>query len=271
MIFRIGDLYFLSEKWKEKVDVQLDKTLNIAHRGASAQAPENTMAAFSLGLDQGCEGIELDVQLSKDGEFVIIHDEYLHRTTNGTGKVSDTDVSVLRQLDAGSWFHEDFKGEKIPTLEELLDFVPSEIFLNLELKYKPTHLQNVEEKLLYLLNKKNRLSNVVISSFNHKNLYRLKKLDNDVKIGLLYNSNLIDHTKLIDTFNHSCYSLHPDYQMIDESDITSALEKGLKIFVWTVNKEKDYERLIKLGVTGIITDCPGNLKTTLERISKQKI
>ncbi|MCD8510281.1 MAG: glycerophosphodiester phosphodiesterase [Bacillus sp. (in: Bacteria)] len=251
--------------------MQLDKTLNIAHRGASSQAPENTMAAFSLGLKQGCDGIELDVQLSKDGDFVIIHDEYLHRTTNGTGKVSETDVSALKQLDAGSWFHEDFKGEKIPTLEELLEFVPSEIFLNLELKYKPSHLPNVEEKLLDILKKRNRLNNVVISSFNHKNLYRLKTLDNNVKIGLLYNSNLINHLKLIDTFSLPCYSLHPDYQMIDDEDITSTLEKGLELFIWTVNKERDYERLIELGVSGIITDCPGKLKTTLDRVSRQKI
>ncbi|MDT8862162.1 glycerophosphodiester phosphodiesterase [Alkalihalobacillus sp. MEB130] len=240
------------------------KPLIIAHRGASGVSPENTIASFLLGVKQGCEGIELDVQLSKDGEFVVIHDYSLYRTTNGTGYVNENNVSDLKKLDAGSWFHKKYAGERIPLLEEVFLHVPTNIILNLEIKYRSDRKGGDEEKLLKLVERYGRLDQVVFSSFNHKALYRLKQLNSHAKIGLLYASNLVNHVKLIKTFGLPCYSLHPHYQTIDLEDLIEAKQAGMNVFIWTVNEEEDVKKLIHPSVTGIITDYPGKVKQQIE-------
>src|SRR5690625_6609337 len=114
------------------------KPLIIAHRGASGNAPENTLAAFQLAVEEGADGIELDVHLSKDGELVVIHDDTLDRTTNGTGRVQDKDLDELKTYDAGSWFDSKFASERIPLLQEVIDILPDDVFLNVEIKNSPT-------------------------------------------------------------------------------------------------------------------------------------
>ncbi|MDQ0896529.1 glycerophosphodiester phosphodiesterase family protein [Paenibacillus sp. V4I7] len=140
--------------------------LVIAHRGAKGEAPENTMAAFRLGLEQGCDAIELDIHLSKDGEIVVIHDDTMHRTTDISGKVNELTLAELKQADAGRWFHEKYAGERVPLLEEVFDLVPANIMINVEVKY--SYGRKLESALVELMRRKNRIHNVVVSSFDHK-------------------------------------------------------------------------------------------------------
>lgn len=220
-------------------------------------APENTLGAFQLGLDQGCEGIELDIHLTADGEIVVCHDLTLDRTTNGKGRIVEKKLSEIKTLDAGSWFGDEYKGETIPTLNEVMDLVPDSIMINVEIKY--AYEGQIEHKLLDLLKQRSRLNNVVISSFDHKCVRRIKLLEPKAKIGLLYQSNLLDPTAYARSFDVDVYSLHPYYQLLDAVDVQKATESGLYVYPYTANAESDLLRLTQIGVSGIITDYPGRL------------
>lgn len=146
---------------------------NIAHRGASAVCPENTMVAFERSLQLGATGIETDVQLSSDGKLVLIHDETLSRTAGAEGWVKDNSVEELRTLDAGAWFHADFAGERIPSLDELFDLVRGKnILLNLELKNGIISYKGMEEKIIQAIRDWDMEQQVILSSFNHASLVR---------------------------------------------------------------------------------------------------
>lgn len=239
------------------------KPLIIAHRGASGEAPENTLASFHLALEQGCDAIELDVHLSADGELIVCHDDLIDRTTSGTGRIADMTVSELKKYDAGSWFHEKYSGETLPLLEEVFDAVPEEIIVNVEIKNIPSYYQGIERSLHDLMIKKNRIGSVVVSSFDHQCLLRIKQLEPEIKIGLLYYANLTNHRSYAETFGASVFSLHPYFEAIRHDDIGDAEKHGLKVYPWTVNQSEEMEALINAGVSGIITDFPGKLKQLL--------
>ncbi|WP_413375004.1 glycerophosphodiester phosphodiesterase [Alkalihalobacillus sp. 1P02AB] len=241
------------------MNISKKEPIIIAHRGASKDAPENTLAAFALAVQHGCDAIELDIHLSVDNEFIVCHDEHINRTTNGSGKIADMTVPQLKSFDCGQWFNEKFRGEKIPLLEEVFELVPSHILINIELKI-PHKYPDIERKLTNFLIRKNRIDSVVVSSFDHQCLHRLKKLESRVKIGLLYMSNLVEHYQYTRLFNVPIYSLHPYFLNIGEEDIRKAKKKNLEVYTWTVNEEKEMAKLIQAGVTGIITDCPQKLK-----------
>src|SRR5690554_5799160 len=163
--------------------------LVIAHRGASAFYPENTMFAFKAAHEMGAAMIELDITLSKDGIPVIIHDEKLNRTTNGKGKVSDFTLEELKKLDAGSWFHPKFSEEKIPTLEEVLEFAQNRIALNIEIKPEAVSLspkEGVEEKSLELVKKYGMEKHVLFSSFHYGAVKKFRSLDAHIPTAILY-------------------------------------------------------------------------------------
>lgn len=246
--------------------VILKRPLILAHRGASGDAPENTLAAFQLALRQGCDGIELDIHLSKDGQLVVIHDDTIDRTTNGKGTVGEMTVSELKKYDAGRWFSERFRGERIPLLEEVFSIVPKEIFINIEIKNIPSHYEGIEEKLINLLEASGRTKQVIVSSFDHQCLYRLKKRNSDVKIGLLYKENVVDHVNFANMFGLPVESLHPDYKAIGRNDIQKAVRRGIKVFPWTVNTKNGMKKMIEAGVSGIITNYPNRLKELIDEM-----
>ena len=241
-----------------------NRPLIIAHRGASGEAPENTMAAFKLAVEQGCDGIELDVHLSNDGQLIVIHDENIKRTTNGEGLVGEMTVAQLKRYDAGSWFSDKFKGEKIPLLEEVFEMVPKEIFINVEIKNIPSYYEGIEEKLLDLLIQFDRIEQVIVSSFDHQCLFRLKKRNRYIKIGLLYTENAVDHAGLAKLFGFPVESLHPDNKAIRKKDVQRAVDSGLKVFPWTVNSKINMKRMIDYGVSGIITNFPARLRQLIK-------
>lgn len=240
-----------------------NRPLIMAHRGAAGEAPENTLSAFRLGLEQGCDAIELDIHLTKDGEIVVFHDATLDRTTDMKGAVHERTVAELKRADAGSWFHESFSGERIPLLEEVFALVPPGILINIEIK--GSYERRLEQALAGLLRRTERLSNVVVSSFDFKSLAFLKLTEPEVQLGLIYNINMVRHADLAHTLGVPVYSLHPNFRRLDRADIRDAVQEGLKVFPWTLNDEEQIRLAIEYGVSGVITDYPGLMKKILEQ------
>lgn len=232
----------------------------IGHRGSSGSAPENTSAAMNLAIKHGCQGIETDLQLTKDGEVVVFHDWSVERTTNGIGNIKDLTLEELLKLDAGSWFSKEFKNEKILTLESLLNIVPENILLNLEIKSKSLDNRGIEEKIVMILEKNKRIDNIVISSFNHKCLERVEKLNSEIKLGLLFEAYFVNPIETLKSNKLNIYSLHPSYYYIDSDFIEKSHNNNLKVYSWTVNDIKSAEQLRDLGIDGIITNFPQLLK-----------
>lgn len=234
------------------------KTLVIAHRGDSKNAPENTIAAFKRAMELGADGIELDVQLTKDGHLVVIHDETVDRTTNGEGFVKDFTLEEIKKLDAGIKFGEKFAGERIPTLYEVFELIEDKDFLvNIEIKSGIVLYPGIEEKLIKAIKEYNFEERVIISSFNHYSLRDVKKMAPHLKIGLLYQCGLVEPWHM--ALRMEAYSLHPFYFNIIPELVEGCKKNGVKLFPWTVDRKEDMERMLKAGVDGIITDDPETL------------
>ena len=229
--------------------------INFAHRGASAAAPENTMAAFRKGLELGATGIETDVQMTSDGAVVVIHDESLNRTTSGSGYVKDKTLREVLDVDAGSWFSPEFAGERIPTLDELLDLLQGrETILNIELKNGTLLYPGMEEKVIAAVREQGMSDRVVISSFNHYSLAYCKSLAPEIRTGILYGEGLYRPWNYAATLQAD--ALHAHHSSVLPEFVNAAVEKGIVYHPWTVNDPERMQALIDAEVAGIITDHP---------------
>jgi glycerophosphoryl diester phosphodiesterase len=217
----------------------------IAHRGAKGYAPENTLGSLAKAMEMRAGWVEVDVYYV-DHHLVVIHDETLERTTNGKGFLRDKSFAYLRSLDAGD-------GEKIPTLEEVLDLTWKKAGINIELKGTGTSRPLVE-----LLRKKITpewgLENFLVSSFNHQILYEIRKLDADVRIGLLLQGKPENYQKTAEDLK--AYSINLNIFFVKKEIVMDAHSHGLKVFVYTANKPHDIKRVKAMGVDGIFTDYP---------------
>ena len=234
------------------------RVLNFAHRGASAQAPANTLSAFRLAAELGADGVELDVQLSRDGEAVVIHDFTVDATTNGSGAVAEKTLIELQALDAGSWFDAAFTGEHIPTLQEVMDAVGHRLLLNIEIKL-PFTLANtgLEAEVVRLIEDNNLVERVIVSSFHPLALRRVKSLNRRIPTGLLYAHDLPIYLRrawLAPLAPHE--ARHPDSAMVTPPYVRAMKAKGYRINVWTVDDPDEMRRLLHLGVDAIITNRP---------------
>lgn len=242
-----------------------EPVLNIAHRGASAAAPPNTLAAFEKAIELGANGIEFDVQLSNDGIPVIIHDFTVDATTDGSGQVADLTLTQLRRLDAGSTFDPAFAGERIPTLDEVLQSVGNRLLLNIELKTTSRRDNGLEQAVIARVKQHSLGSRVLLSSFNPFALRRAKRIAPHIPAGLLIAPNLpLPLRRAWLAFLAPHEARHPQYQMVDEHYVAWAQRRGYRVNVWTVNEPDEMRRLIGLGVDGIITDVPAVLCQVLE-------
>lgn len=225
--------------------------LVFAHRGASGYAPENTLASFEKALEMGADGIELDVRLTKDGHVVVMHDPLVMRTTKRFGSIAGKTLKNLQQLDAG-------KGEKIPTLQEVLDLVHKKAQVHIELKGKgtPTPVANIITE--YIQKKKWSYSDFVVSSFHHNELREFKKLLPQVQIGALIIGCNIEFDKYIKEFD--AYSINMWSQLIKKSTVEEAHKRGFKIFAYTVNTISGASNMEKLRVDGIFTNYPDRVR-----------
>lgn len=226
-----------------------------AHRGASHEAPENTWAAFHLALAQRADFIELDIHQSKDGHLVIMHDETLNRTSNGSGLIKEKTLDELLSLDCGQWFSEKFKGQQMPLLEEVLPWAQKEgLSLNIELKAGSRFYPHIEKKLLSLIVQHHMKERVIVSSFDHHALQLLKSLDEEIKTGILYTAALVDPWDYAQKIKAD--ALHPLYLTVDETLLRGAFSKGLWVNPYTVDDPAVMKQLIKAGVSAIITNEP---------------
>jgi len=223
-----------------------------AHRGASAQAPENTMAAFRKAIELGSGGIELDVHMTKDSQLVVIHDDVIDRTSNGTGKVKDLTFSELMRYDFGDWFSQEFSGEKIPTLEQVMTLLSGwEGVLNIEIKANVT---GSESSVIALIDKYKIRKRVIISSFNHYILVNIKRIDDTVETGALIMETLYAPWEYAKKIGAS--AIHPFYRAINQEIIEGCLANGIDVNVFTVDRPEDVKLFAKANVSGIITNMP---------------
>lgn len=226
-----------------------------AHRGASRYAPENTLEAFRLAMEQGAEGIELDVHLSADGELVVIHDETLERTTNGTGLVKEHTLAQLQALRADNHM-EGFEAARIPTLRQVLELVrPGDMQVNIELKTGILWYEGIEEKTLELVKELGMQDRVVYSSFNHYSIEEVRRLDPTAETAYLFSDVIFEVEKY--AARRGVKGLHPALWHVKMADfLADYLQSGLAVRVWTVNRPEDMRLLMERGVDAVITNDP---------------
>ncbi|MGB9845479.1 MAG: glycerophosphodiester phosphodiesterase [Methanothermobacter tenebrarum] len=210
----------------------------IAHRGASYFEPENTLRSFRRAVEMGADRVEVDVRLSKDNKLVVIHDPRVDRTTNGTGRIKDMTLQELKSLDAG-------KGEKIPTLQEVIDAL-KDTKLVIEMK-----IPGIEEKLSEKI-RENRLKNVLITSFYHGSLKKIKTLDENIETGAIFSCQPIKPEKL--ALDAHADAIFPKHKFVNQKMIKRVHEHEIKIYPWTIDNPKTAKKLIKLGADGIVTN-----------------
>ncbi|MGL5414675.1 MAG: glycerophosphodiester phosphodiesterase [Clostridium sp.] len=241
----------------------MKKVFNLAHRGYSHKYPENTMIAFKKAVEFGADGMEFDVQQSKDGHLVIIHDETLERTTTGKGYVKDYTLEELKKLDAGIKFDEKFKGEKIPTLEELLEYAKDKnLVLNIEIKNSIVDYAGIEENVYNVLKKYNMEKNIIVSTFNHYSAKKCKEINSNIKVGVLYDAWIYEPYNYVKGLKLD--ALHPQYHSVNKEISDKCKDMGIDINVYTVNLEEDMKKLKEIGVNSIITNKVEDLKRILE-------
>ena len=226
-----------------------------AHRGASGYAPENTLEAFRLAMEQGADGIELDVHLTKDGEVVVIHDETLNRTSDGQGKVRDYTLEELKKFS----FHnhmEKYQGVQIPTLKEALNLVKnSRIKVNIELKTGIYWYEGIEEKTMDIVKNKKMEGRVIYSSFNHYSIQKILEQDIHAETAYLFSDVTLNMEKYAK--ETGVKGLHPAVYHLKMADfLETYLNSGLKVRVWTVNKKEDMKMFMDAGVDAVITNYP---------------
>ncbi|KIL42772.1 glycerophosphodiester phosphodiesterase [Jeotgalibacillus alimentarius] len=233
-----------------------------AHRGASTMCPENTMAAFRQALREKADGIEVDVQLSKDGEAVVIHDETVDRTTNGTGAVKDMTVLELKQLDAGSWYNQACAGETLPLLEEVLKWIGrTELKLNIELKTDREPYPGIEQVVIDAVRRHELADRVVLSSFNLETLRRVRDISSSVSIAVLVWDNIDGIVKCARHLGADAIHARPGFMHTAES--LRAEAAGLPIRLYTVNEPEDLKGISLQFVDGVFTDSPARLRGKL--------
>ena len=225
------------------------------HRGYSGKYPENTLLAFQKAIEAGADGIELDVQFSKDGKLVVIHDETLDRTTTGKGRVKDYTLEELRTFDASFKFAGQYGFNPIPTLCEVLSYMADkDACTNIELKTGVFEYEGIEEAVMNCVRKYDLSDKVIISSFNHYSVLRMRKLAPELKCGLLTDCWLINAGKYVHELGVPCY--HPAFRNLTPEITAEIKQYGLEINTWTVNEEEDFRNLEKLGIDIAIGNYP---------------
>jgi glycerophosphoryl diester phosphodiesterase len=238
---------------------QVKRPLNLGHRGALSLAPENTLAAFRQACDAGADGVELDVQLSADAHLVIIHDDTLERTTDGQGEVAMRTLAELKQLDAGRWFDPGCAGERIPTLQEVIDLLGNQMLLNIEIKSKSGDSGDLPNRVVECIRRNHLERTVLLSSFNLETLRHVRYTAPELSIGVLYSHPLGED----ELAGLRVEALHPRWTLADERLLQRAHAAGQQVNVWTVDEETDMRRMIALGVDAIITNFPQRLASIL--------
>lgn len=237
------------------------RPLVVAHRGASALAPEHTIAAYELAVEAGADALELDIRLSADGQAVVIHDATLDRTTDATGPVHERTLQQLKRLDAGAWFGHAFRGQRIQTLTEVLERFRDRARFVIELKGGSDFYPGIEERVLTFLQIYEVLDRTLLLSFDHLALRKLKDLDRDVRLGALVVGRLLDPAALAPPGLLDAVCL--EAELTTGREVELLRKAGLEVYVWVVNDPLTAKRFAAWGATGVITDHPDLLRRAL--------
>lgn len=236
-----------------------EKALIIGHQGARGYAPGNTMASFERGLALEADLIELDVHLSADGHLVVIHDPTVDRMTNASGYVKDMTLAQLKKLDAGSWYGPEFAGERIPTLDEVLEWAKGKVGLVIEIKNGPIFYPGIEEKVVEALEAYGMEENVIVISFDHRCVRRVKEPRPGIATGILYVGRLTDPVAAASAAMAD--AIHPKADYLTAETVEAAHKAGLAVSTWTLNDPRQTKKFIEMGVDSIGTDYPDRLRT----------
>jgi glycerophosphoryl diester phosphodiesterase len=237
----------------------LKRPLIIAHRGYRSKYPENTLASFEAALDAGAQMIELDVRMSRDRKLVVIHDATVDRATDGKGPVKDHTLEVLKELDAGCWFHPRFKGERVPGLDEVLDRFHDRTLINIEIKADTYEAHSppdaIEKQVVELVCRKNLLDSVLISSFEQRILKNIKKMEKAPPLALLSRDpgdrDNVGLCKSLRTF-----SWHPRCNELKKEQVKRMHEAGIKVFPYNVDTLEELQKMTQMEVDGVIVSDP---------------
>ena len=231
------------------------KPLVWAHRGASGYAPENTLAAFQKAVDLGADGVELDIQLTKDDQIVVIHDETIDRTSDGKGWVKDYTLEELRAFNYNRTKPE-YKHADIPTMREVFELLkPTGLFINIEIKTGVVFYEKIEEKILALTKEMGMEDRVCYSSFNHYSLLKMKQLDSQVQTGILFSDGWVNPAMYAK--NLGINAVHPAVYHLKYPQFREEVKRaGLKMHVWTADKPEHIQIVKEAGAEAVITDYP---------------
>jgi glycerophosphoryl diester phosphodiesterase len=233
--------------------------LRIGHRGAAGSRPELTRPSFERAIEIGVDMIELDVQLTRDGHLVVLHDRDLGRTVPGQGPVREHSLAEIRALDAGAWFGSEYAGARVPSLEEVLRLTAGRVGLNVEIKSPEPDWTVTAAVLAEQLHRHGRAASIVVSSFEMGALRAVRQAAAQARIGVLWQSS--DSAAMwaaAEVFG--AVSVHPHWRLATPELIAEAHDRGLQVLVWTVNDAADIARLVNAGVDGIISDFPERLR-----------
>jgi len=230
-----------------------DRCLVIAHRGARASAPENTLAAFRLAIEQGADGVELDVRASSDGHLVVIHDASVERVTGTAGEIAAMPLAAIRRLDAGVRFGAAFTGERIPTLAEVLDLAKGRLLVDIELK---TH--GVEQAVLDLVHTAGMERDVLITSFREDAVSAVRHFAPHVAAGLLQQWPAIERATELEVAVYL-----PHIGALTDDLMEACRQAALRVIPWTIRRDDEAAEAVRLGVAGIIADDPRLVRSAL--------
>ena len=255
----------------------LAQPLVVAHRGASAYAPENTIAAFELAIELSADALELDLRQTKDSVLIVLHDSDVDRTTNGNGNVKDFTFIELQKLDAGSWFNKKFSDQKIPSLQEVIELLDDTTLIIIELKEGNETYPGIEERVVEIVKQNKIESQTILKSFDPNVLDRLRNLEPDIPLLYVYALRIPWLGLIIDrgvTFD-SVYDLDVEYLQphrffLSRSFVEDAHSKGFKIISWGVNSTEAINESVEYGVDGIETDYPDRVIEMIIKTYKSK-
>jgi glycerophosphoryl diester phosphodiesterase len=245
---------------------QISRPIIFGHRGACAHAPENTVASFRLAVEEGADFVELDAKLSKDSQVMVIHDQTVDRTSNGSGSINELTCAELQALDAGSKFAAKYAGEKIPTLDEVFKAVGQQIYVNVELTNYASKDDDLIPLVAAVVKANNMEERVIFSSFLPGNLKKIHALIPQAPVAILCLpgiKGLLSRSFLMAGVSPKV--VHPYLSDTSAAMVKKEHERGRRVHVWTVNEASDMENLLKMGVDGIFTDDPAKMKSLLSK------
>jgi glycerophosphoryl diester phosphodiesterase len=246
------------------------RPLNLAHRGALREAPENTLAAFRRAMELGADGIELDAKLTSDGAVIVMHDATVERTTDGTGNVAAFSLAEMRGLDAGSWFDFEFRSEQVPTLEAVFEEFGRTAIIDVELTNYTTSGDGLEQKVVALIHEHKLGRHVILSSFNPFSIRKVRRLDPSLPTALLTSQDepiYLRRAWLAPFAPHE--ARHPEHAQVTDRYMQECRRRHLRVNAWMPAEEDEtpelVEQLVGLGVDGIIGNRPEVIRAALRR------